>query len=84
MQDILIEQLNGMRETLSKNIESIKSLIGASKSLGELISELSKEDDGDTIKTLESTRKEIDESIDNLIQQTDELFDAYAKLVENI
>ena len=85
MQDILIEQLSDMRRTLSQNIESIRSLLEASISLGRLISQLSKkEGNAKEVTALKETQKTIGESINNLLQQAESFFEAYKKMAKNI
>ena len=85
MQDILIEQLTEMQNTLSQNISSIKSLIDASKALGDLIDKLlDNPPDQETLQSLMKTREDIGNTISDLIRQTDSLFDTYRKIVDNI
>ena len=84
MQDILINQLNGMRKTLSRNVESIKSLKDTTNELGSFIDKLSEEDNSALIKQLNKTKNNINETISDLLRQTEDLFDKYKKMVGSI
>ena len=84
MQDILINQLNGMRKILSQNVESIKSLKDTTNELGNFIDKLSEEDNSVFIKQLNKTKNNINETISDLLRQTEDLFDKYRKIAGSI
>ena len=84
MQDILINQLNGMRKILSRNVGSIKSLKDTTNELGNFIDKLSSEDNSAPIKQLNKTKNNINETISDLLHQTEDLFDKYKKMTGSI
>ena len=84
MQDVFINQLNGMRKILSRNVESIKSLKDTTNELGDFIDKLSEEDNSVLIKQLNKTKNNINGAISDLLRQTEDLFDKYKKMTGSI
>ena len=73
-----------MKDTLDSNIASLKSLLKTSQSLSELITKMSSAADADAsvIDSLNNTKVGINKAIDDLITNTDELFNAYEKMID--
>lgn len=81
MKDNLLVQYTAIRGTIKANVTSISMLFKQAESLKKLVSEI---EDANTKKTLENQVETIEQTIGNLIKQTDELFDQYAKFVEAV
>ena len=85
MKTKLLEQYQTIRKTIASNVETIKSLFDHSKTLTELVSGLKESDCSDEIvKKLEKQIEEINSSINQLILQTDQLFNLYDKFADDL
>ena len=88
MKNSLLRQLDGMRETLLKNMEAIKSLMTTLDSLGELIKKLQneegKEGNKTTINTLTISKDNISKSLKEILSNTGKLFDTYREMVKTL
>lgn len=85
----IVKQLNSMIDALSKNIESARSLFATYKSLGGIIIKLKIQDNigavnQETIKQLEEIRKNISKSIEEILQNTNYLLNAYKEMADCI
>ena len=81
MKKHLLLQLEKMRLVLGSNIDEIKGLVEAYKSIGLLI----KSELGNTEKdALEKVQQQIHTSIDSLVKETDNLYELYKAMVESL
>ena len=79
------EQFRSIQSIIKTNASTIKDLIKQSEKLEEIINELSNTPGNTEIKnSLEELKGKISESIETLIKQTQNLFEAYEKLIEEI
>lgn len=76
-----IEQYNSIRDTIKANLATIRQLIRQAENLKRLVSSIEEQ----TIKESISIQIDTIESlIDNLITQTDKLFEQYQKFVQGV
>ena len=82
----LIEQFNSIRKTLSNNVSTIEMLVGQAKALSEIAENINGVSSADE-KTKKKLTEEIDKiqnSIKDLIHQTNTLFDLYEQFAKAI
>lgn len=78
--DLLI-QYGAIRQTIKTNVQTIGKLLEQAENLKKLVAAIS---DQATKDSLSSEVKKIEDSVGNLILQTDELFDKYEQFVESV
>lgn len=79
------EQFQNLRDIIKSNVATLKGLIQQSTQLSELIPKLAeKQGTEEIIGSLKKTQEEIDQSIASLVEQTQKLFTAYDKLVDEV
>jgi hypothetical protein len=79
------EQFQNLRDIIKSNVVTLKGLITQSTQLSELIPKLAeKQGNEDITVSLKNTQAEIDKSIASLVEQTQKLFAAYDKLVDEV
>jgi|WetSurMetagenome_2_1015567.scaffolds.fasta_scaffold216973_2 hypothetical protein len=82
MREELFAQYGAIRETIRTNIQTIGKLIQQAQSLKEIVAKIT---DNLQVKTdLEGEINQIEQTIANLIQQTDRLFDSYNEFVKKV
>ena len=87
MKNTIRKKMLSIRELISNNVETIKSLMQQEKELGETIEKLSSltADGIDEIKIdLEKQRDNLVNNLDSYIKNTNNLFEKYDKLVDSI
>lgn len=77
-----IEEYEAMRSAIQSNIEAIRSLLKEAKSLNDLVDSIS--DNAELKGQLEEHLKSLHGSIDNLVDQTNALFEQYIKLANSV
>ncbi len=82
----LIRQFNCIRDTILKNVETIKTMVTQVEDLSKLAATLPNASSGtdDTKTRLEDQIKSMNQSISSLIEQTTELFRLYEKFAEEL
>lgn len=78
------EQFLNLRKIIQTNVSTLKDLITQSESLSEIIQSLGDNSNADLKRQLEETKKKISESIAVLVDQTENLFESYDKLIEEV
>jgi uncharacterized phage-like protein YoqJ len=85
MKDNFKEQFNNLKNIILTNISTLRDLVRQSEQLSSLIKQLEERDGNAALKKqLEKSRFDISQSTDVLIEQTNELFKTYEKLIEEI
>ena len=86
MRTNLIRQFNCIRDTILKNVETIKTMVTQVEDLSKLAATLPNAAPGhdDTKSKLETQIKSMNQSISSLIEQTTELFKLYEKFAEEL
>jgi chromosome segregation ATPase len=77
-----IEEYEAMRTAIQSNIEAIRSLLTEAKSLNDLVDNIS--DNTELKEQLEQHLQSLHKSIDNLVEQTNALFEQYIKLANSV
>lgn len=81
-------QFNKLRSIIQANVSTLKSLIDQSDSLSEIIRSLGDNPEEESNKQLkeklESIKRQIATSIQELTTQTERLFDSYNQLIEEV
>lgn len=80
----LIQQYNNIRDTINKNVETIRLMLEQAKSLSAIAESLSEEECADTKKRLEEQIALMHQSISSLIDQTTELFRLYDQFAQEL
>lgn len=84
MKDNLQYQFDSLNKIILSNVQTIRDLITQSQSVSDLIEKIGPETGDDVLKeNLKDSQKRIQESISKLVQQTEELFDVYSKLLDS-
>lgn len=81
MKDAILQQYQGIKDTISSNVKTIRQLIRQAESLKEIAATIG---DPATKADMEKHIAEVGTTITILIHQTDELFDQYQKFVEKV
>jgi hypothetical protein len=87
MRDNFQEQFQNLRKIITTNVSTIRDLVEQSDKLSQVIRSLGDKTEENDIKLkadLGKLKADISKSIDILIEQTNELFRTYEKLVEEI
>ncbi len=86
MKNDIVAQFNNLRIIIRKQVETLNILIKQSEHLAKISSALKTEDgaSNDLKKTLDEIRENISNSITKLVKETDELFNTYDKLIEQV
>ena len=77
------DQFSSLKEIISTNVSTLKSLVKQADNLSEIIQKMDSSVENPFKTQLETSKKEIMESIDILIKQTQDLFKVYESLVDN-
>lgn len=79
------DQFESMRNIMKSNVNTIKNLLIQSDNLSTIICDLTSQGNNtDTITNLQKLRKDIEKSIESLVKQSENLFDTYQKLTEEV
>jgi len=78
VQEVLLQQYQGIRETISANVKTIGKMVDQAKGLQKLAETMQ---EGDIKTSVEQQVKNIQNLIDQLIIQTQDLFDKYEDFV---
>ncbi len=81
-QQAFIAQYESVRTVILANVATIRKLLDSASKLAELIERLSESADPGLKKQLEDQLKAMLDSMDKLVDQTMELFDAYNRFAE--
>lgn len=81
MRNDLLVQYGAMRETIKSNVEIIRKLLTQAESLKKIIENLG---DAAAKETLKKEVDNIEDSISDLIDKTDQLFDKYEEFVKTV
>lgn len=85
MKENFKEQFQNLKKIIINNINTLRDLVKQSDQLSNVIKTLEDKTENELLKKqLENLKCEISKSIDALIEQTNQLFKTYEKLVEEI
>ncbi len=84
MKTNLIQQYNNIRDTINKNVDTIKLMLDQAKQLSVIAESLSDASCADVKKKLEEQIQGMNTSISALIDQTTELFKLYDQFAKEL
>lgn len=84
MRSNLIRQYEGIRDTIVRNVDTIKGMVKQAEDLSELAQSLSDADCADVKKKLQEQIDKLNQSISQLIDQTTELFKLYNQFADQL
>ncbi len=84
MKSNLIQQYSNIRDTINKNVDTIKLMLDQAKALSAIAESLSGSDCVEVKKKLEDQITAMNQSIGSLIDQTTELFKLYDQFAEEL
>lgn len=78
-------QFESIRSIMKDNIKTIRNLLDQSDNLSKIIHDLQNQNGTpEIISNLEKSKKEIEDSISKLAEQSDSLFETYQRLVVEV
>lgn len=81
MKSDLLIQYGAIRETIIDNVKTIEKLVAQAQSLKDMVEKIT---ENATKTSLEQEVKELENTISNLIEQTNALFDKYNQFVKAV
>ena len=79
------QQFQSLRSIIQTNVDTLKKLLEQSDELSKIITVLRESSGGtEVVEQLSDLKKNVSNSIDILISQTEQLFNSYDRLVEEI
>lgn len=78
------KQFKSIKNVINTKAQAIKELIKQSEDLSEIIKELDDSDNKKMKTSLQKIKDNISESVETLVEQTENLFKAYDKLIDEV